>query len=202
MAAGRARREFFDARASDWEATCYPEEVRGRLLELLPAFDLAPGACVLDVGTGPGVLIPYLRRAVGPAGRVVAFDLSLPMVQKAREKPLAKQDLVLQADGHRLPFRGAVFDRVICFAAFPHFDDPGLALEEMGRVLKPGGALAVAHLLSREELARHHGGHDAVADDLLPPAPVMEALFARAGLEPPAIEDRPGRYLAFGRKAF
>lgn len=200
MGEGRSRREFFDARASDWEATCYPEEVRGRLVELLSCFGLAPGACVLDVGTGPGVLIPYLRRAVGPEGRVVAFDLSLPMVRKAREKPLAPHDLVVQADGHRLPFRRAVFDRVICFAAFPHFDDPGLALEEMGRVLKPGGSLVIAHLLSREELARHHGGHAAVADDVLPPAPVMEALFARAGLEPPSIEDCPGRYLACGRK--
>ncbi len=200
MAAGRARRDFFDARASDWEASCYPEEVRGRLLELLPCFDLAPAARVLDVGTGPGVLIPYLRRAVGPAGRVVAFDLSLPMVRKAREKPLAPQDLVLQADGHRLPFRAAVFDRVICFAAFPHFDDPALALGEMARVLRPGGRLVIAHLLSREELARHHGGHDAVADDILPDADRMRLLFRGAGLETPTIEDRPGRYLAAAGK--
>jgi len=200
MASGRARRDFFDARASDWEASCYPEEVRGRLLELLPCFDLTPGARVLDVGTGPGVLIPYLRRAVGPAGRVVAFDLSLPMARKAREKPLSPRDLVLQADGHRLPFRAAVFDRVICFAAFPHFDDPALALAEMARVLRPGGRLVIAHLLSREELARHHGGHEAVADDILPPPALMGELFARAGLEPPSIEDRPGRYLASALK--
>lgn len=200
MATGRSQREFFDSRASDWETTCYPSEVRKRLAELVPEFGLKPGACVLDVGTGPGVLIPYIRRAVGPRGRICSFDLSLPMVRQARSKPLLAQDLVLQADCHRLPFADGTFDNVVCFAAFPHFDDPAIALREMARVAKPRAFLVIAHLLSREELARHHGGHDAVADDILPDAESMRAYFRQAGLQAPRIEDRPGRYLAVAEK--
>lgn len=200
MATGRSQREFFDSRASDWETNCYPSEVRKRLAELVPEFGLKPGACVLDVGTGPGVLIPYIRRAVGPRGRICSFDLSLPMVQQARSKPLLAQDLVLQADCHRLPFADGAFDNVVCFAAFPHFDDPALALSEMARVAKPGARIVIAHLLSREELARHHGGHDAVADDILPDAATMRAYFQQAVLGDPFIEDRPGRYLAAAEK--
>jgi len=200
MPAGRSQREFFDSRAAVWEATCYPQEVRERLAALIPEFRLRAGACVLDVGTGPGVLIPYLREAIGPSGRICSFDLSLPMVRQARSKPLLAQDLVLQADCHRLPFASGAFDSVICFAAFPHFNDPALALSEMARVAKPGARIVIAHLLSREELARHHGGHDAVADDMLPDAESMRTYFAQSGLHEPLIQDRPGRYLAAARK--
>lgn len=200
MPAGRSQREFFDSRAAAWEATCYPQEVRERLAALIPEFRLRPGACVLDVGTGPGVLIPYLRQAVGPTGRICSFDLSLPMVRQARCKPLLEQDLVLQADAHHMPFDADIFDNVVCFAAFPHFDDPALALFEMARVARPGARVVIAHLLSREELARHHGGHAAVADDILPDAERMQVLFRQAGLGDPRIEDRPGRYLATGGK--
>jgi ubiquinone/menaquinone biosynthesis C-methylase UbiE len=198
--AGRSQREFFDGRALEWEHNCYPEEVRERLADLIPEFGLEPAARVLDVGTGPGVLIPYLREAIGPRGGICAFDLSHPMARQARQKPLLPLGLVLQADAHRLPFARNVFDNVICFAAFPHFDDPALALREMARVARPGARLVIAHLLSREELARHHGGHEAVADDILPDAERMRAFFRQAGLGDPFIEDRPGRYLAAAGK--
>jgi hypothetical protein len=70
-----------------------------------------------------------------------------------------------------------VFDRVICFAAFPRFDNPGQALQEMARVVKTGGAHIVAHLMSRKELAAHHGSHATVARDVLPPDPQMKVVF-------------------------
>ncbi len=198
--ASRSQREFFDARAPDWERRCYPAEARARLADLVLEFGLKAGDRVLDVGTGPGVLIPYLRRTIGPGGRICSFDLSLPMARQAQMKPRQPLDLVLQADVHRLPFGAGAFDAVICFAAFPHFDDPALALREMGRVAAAGARVVIAHLLSRDELARHHGGHEAVADDMLPPADAMRAFFQQAGLDVPAIEDRPGRYVAAAKK--
>ncbi len=197
---GRTQREFFDSRADQWERNCYPKETRVRLRELIPEFGLKPAARVLDVGTGPGVLIPSIREAIGPQGRICAFDLSFAMISQARLKPLLPSDLTLQADAQRLPFASNIFDNVVCFAAFPHFDDPQLALSEMARVARPGGTVVIAHLLSREELTRHHGGHEVVADDILPDAETMRSFFRRAGLDDPFIQDRPGRYLARARK--
>jgi len=66
----------------------------------------------------------------------------------------------------------------------------------MARVVKIGGALIVAHLMSRKELSAHHGSHATVARDVLPPDPEMEALFVAAGLSEPQIVDIPGRYMA------
>lgn len=189
------RVDFFEARARTWEATCYPPEVRERLEGLVPDFGVCAGETILDVGTGPGVLIPYIRRLVGPKGRVLALDLAWAMTVEARKKCEAPRTGVVQADVHALPCREGVFDRVLCFAAFPHFDDPSRALAEMARVLKPGGRLIIAHLMSREELARHHGAHDEVRRDVLPDAPTMARLMAEAGLTVESLEDAPGRYL-------
>lgn len=191
---------FFDTHAEGWEESCYPEPVRERLQELIAAFEVTSGSRVLDIGTGPGILIPYLRSIVGESGCVCAFDLSFPMVRQAGAKPLSAQDMVMQADVHRIPFKSGTFDHVICFAAFPHFSEPARALMEMSRVARPGAGIVIAHLLSRRELAEHHGSHSAVAEDVLPEASGMESLFVNAGVSRPVIVDIPGRYLARGVK--
>jgi len=194
------RSEFFDQRAENWEKAHYPGPVRERLQYLIQTFGVTPGETVLDVGTGPGILIPYLRPLSGISGRVFAFDLSFPMIRQARRKTLSDNDLVVQADVLEIPFGTGVFHRVICFAAFPHFADPAIALQEMGRVLKPGGSLVIAHLMSRRELAAHHGSHAGVEKDLLPDAGQMAGLFLTAGFQTPEITDMPGRYTAMARK--
>ena len=168
--------------------------------ELIDALGVAPGERVLDVGTGPGVLIPYLRALVGSLGQVCAFDLSSEMVKIAFRKRHSSGDGILRADVHHIPVRSDAVDRVVCFAAFPHFSDPGQAVREMARVLRPRGTLIIAHLLSREELAAHHAGHASVARDVLPQDRKMATFFTEAGLSPPEITDVPGRYLAKASK--
>ncbi|ROQ93198.1 class I SAM-dependent methyltransferase [Desulfosoma caldarium] len=191
--AGRA--EFFEARAARWEETCYPPEVRARLEAFLPHFGIGLGEWVLDVGTGPGILVPYVHRLVGPEGRIVALDLVRAMTVEASKKCAAPWGMVLQADVHAIPCRSGVFDRVLCFAAFPHFKEQPRALAEMARVLKPEGELIIAHLMSREELAQHHATHEDVRRDVLPDARTMTFLMRAAGFHVRTLVDEPGRYL-------
>ena len=192
--------DFFDLRAKQWEQNCYPAPTRKRLEALIPTFHVTPGARILDIGTGPGILIPYLRRIVGRKGRICAFDISFQMARHAMRKLELAEDIVLQADVHRIPFKDSTFDHVICFAAFPHFDSPDRAVQEMARVGKPGGRLVIAHLMSRGELARHHAMHSDVARDVLPDEVQMTTLFISAGITHPKITDIPGSYMAMGIK--
>ena len=191
---------FFDDRARHWEETCYPPAVRHRLAALFREFKVKPGERVLDVGTGPGILLPHLQPEVGRSGQICAFDLSFEMIRSAAAKPLDPNNILLQADTHFAPFRDGHFDRVICFAAFPHFERPEKAVCEMGRVLRVGGELIIAHLMSREELARHHATHQSVKEDRLPDHDQMKALFLSAGFNSPHILDVPGKYIARGIK--
>jgi ubiquinone/menaquinone biosynthesis C-methylase UbiE len=194
------RAAFFDERANTWEERCYPPEARSRLKELVPLFGVTKGDIMLDLGTGTGILAPYLREAAGPEGMLLSLDVSFEMVRHAAQKEAYANGLAMQATAMRLPVKDKSMDIVICFAAFPHFSDQQAALEEMYRVLRHGGRLSIAHLLSREELSRHHGGHSAVAEDKLPDDEVMRALFNNAGFPSPRITDIPGRYLASTQK--
>jgi len=133
---------------------------------------------------------------LGPHGQVCAFDLSLGMIRRVLNKPRTPGDMVFQGDVLSIPFTEGGFDRVICFAPLPHFNNPGKALQEMDRALNTNGILIVAHLLSREELAAHHGAHQTVARDILPAGHEMKSLFEQAGFLHPDIVDIPGRYMA------
>ena len=190
------RGAFFDERAAAWEENCYPPETRTRLRELIPYFSVRPCSAVLDLGAGTGVLAPYLRDMLTAEGLLVSLDISFEMARHAAMKAGYGKGCVIQATAMRLPLRDASMDTAVCFAAFPHFEDKLTALQEIFRVLRPGGNVVVAHLLSREELSRHHGGHSAVAGDKLPDDGGMCSLFRAASFPKPEIINIPGRYIA------
>jgi SAM-dependent methyltransferase len=95
------------------------------------------GLRVLDYGCGHGMAAVVLARR---GARVTAFDLSAGYLTEAGRRAAAngvRLDLV-QADGERLPFAGAAFDRVWGNAVLHHLD-MDVAGRELFRVLRPGG---------------------------------------------------------------
>lgn len=110
--------------------------------DIAPGLRLAPGAAVLDVGCGPGVITAGLARAVAPGGVAVGLDVSASMLARAAEHAEVNLALI-RADAQRLPFRDGTFDAVCSTAAVMLVDDPLEALTEMMRVLKRGGRLIV-----------------------------------------------------------
>lgn len=194
-----ARRAFFDAHAHGWEERGYPADVRGRLEVLVDCFGIEPGEKILDVGCGEGVLVPYLLDRLGPSGFVVELDNSLEMLKGAARKS-ARQIQCVWAGVETLPLVDADFDRVICFASFPHFANPVKALKQIHRVLKSAGTLVIAHLLSRDEIDRHHAKSTVVLGDELPEEAAMRELMTQTGFCVRRLEDRPGRYLLIATK--
>jgi ubiquinone/menaquinone biosynthesis C-methylase UbiE len=103
------------------------------------------GLRVLDVGCGDG---EYAARASREGADVVGLDRSQPMLEAARAMATsARADVTwCQGDARALPFRDASFDLVLAVTALCLVSEPVVALNEMSRVLRPGGVLVVGEL--------------------------------------------------------
>lgn len=121
-----------------------------------------PGGDVLEVAPGPG----YLAIELATRGyRVTGLDISESFVRIARERA-RKAGVpvdIRRGNAAQMPFADAAFDFIVCTAAFKNFSDPVGALNEMHRVLRPGGGASVFDLrkdASHEDIdleVRHMG---------------------------------------------
>ena len=168
---------------------------RSRLLPSLQKKALAElrpraGDRVLDVACGAGALVvdvaPRVERAVG-------VDLSDGMLQIARSRLLAGPDAhrlanveFLLGPSDALPFDDGTFTALVCTTALHHFPDPQRSIDEMARVLEPGGRLVIgdacrdspATKLADPLYRRFEAGHVGLQRKL-----DIEAMLARAGLQ-------------------
>lgn len=196
------KKAFFNQMAPAWDGRFYSPETRERLPNLVALFQLQRGAKVLDVGAGTGGIIPYLLEAIGPEGSIWAVDFAEEMVKIGREKFQKESRVIFElASVEDLPYKDEFFDQVVCFGAFPHFEDKVKALEEMGRVLKPGGTLIIAHALSSIALRSHHQNCAPVSKDFLPEEEEMRSLLERSGFQLTRLIDQPKCYLCEAEKA-
>ena len=110
------------------------------------AASLPPDASVLEVAPGPG----YFSIELAKLGRfaITGLDISKTFVQLARENAAQAGVAVAfrQGNASQMPLGSEQFDLVFCRAAFKNFSQPGAALREMYRVLKPGGRALIIDL--------------------------------------------------------
>jgi demethylmenaquinone methyltransferase/2-methoxy-6-polyprenyl-1,4-benzoquinol methylase len=106
---------------------------------MVSRLDLARGARVLDVATGTGLVAGDMAEKFD--ARVVGLDQSAEMLRRASERGIPEFTAV-RGDGQRLPFADGTFDAVVHTYLLRYVDDPASTLEELARVLRPGGRMA------------------------------------------------------------
>lgn len=108
------KRKFFNQMAPVWDERFYSRELFRRLDEMVGSFGLSRGDCVLDIGCG----------TVGYSGVIHGIDFAWEMLKRAGEKFETHQNVhFILGSVETIPFDDVSFDHVICFGAFPHFDN-------------------------------------------------------------------------------
>jgi ubiquinone/menaquinone biosynthesis C-methylase UbiE len=110
------------------------------------AAKLAPGADVLEVAPGPG----YFSIELASLGnfKITGLDISETFVEIAQINA-AEQGVQVdfrQGNASQMPFESNLFDLIFCRAAFKNFSQPIEAINEMHRVLRPGGRAVIVDL--------------------------------------------------------
>jgi ubiquinone/menaquinone biosynthesis C-methylase UbiE len=111
--------------------------------------ELGPGDAVLDVACGPGNFTRAFAPVVEDEGLVVGIDASSAMLTRAVQETKDENVAYVRGDASNLPFRDESFDAVCCFAALYLIEEPLKAVDEMVRVLAPGGRVALLSSVNR-----------------------------------------------------
>lgn len=150
--------------------------------ELAVACGVGEGSRVLDVASGTGETLCFLVESLG--AEVCGVDRSIEMVHRAEDKAAARRVSVgvEQADAGALPFADGSFDAAICECTLCFLDKPRV-LEEMTRVVRPGGYVGMHDLYWMEGAPRRLTRSLAELEGEEPETLTgWRALFERAGL--------------------
>jgi len=149
--------------------------------------DVAATESVLDVACGPGIVAEHLAPL---AASVVGIDLTEAMLTEARdrcERAVLNNVRFDAGNAEALPYADGSFDVVVTRLSFHHFTDPGRVLDEMIRVTRPGGRVAVIDVISAENSddSALHNAIEILRDPShvrMLPKTELRTLFAARGL--------------------
>lgn len=141
--------QYHNELAPQWSGKYSKKSFAARATALLsfPEMSELCGQKWLDVGCGTGLLSTVLSDR---GGFVIGLDASSEMIRLASKIPedrhsdSTRKRFPLQGIAERLPFCGNAFDGVLCSSVIEYLADPQECLQEIHRVLKPGGRLIIS----------------------------------------------------------
>lgn len=175
-------RSFFDKLAPIWddnEVLSTPQKINF----ILDYCDIKKGDKILDLGTGTGVLLPYLAERIGQKGKITAVDYSSGMLQRAESKfsGLIPVPLFLNLDFETENIDGE-FDHIILYCVYPHLHTPVETLKWLRKVnLAPDGIITIAFPSGPDFINNIHRERHSESD-FLPTAEKLSEFFNENGL--------------------
>ena len=192
-------RKFFNDKASTWDQSIRNNDPL-QLTALAKRLQIKPNSWILDVGTGTGVFIPYIKNSMNGSGRIICVDYAINMLHQAQKKKLSSDIAFICSEIETLHLFSNTFDTVVCYSTFPHFHDKLSALGNIHRMMKLGADLYICHTASSQTINAIHRSIPDFSDHLIPDQGQMEKLLQAVGFIEVAVCDTDNSYLATAMK--
>ena len=197
-----SKRDYFNGLAPRWDGFPSPADAPAKIARFVSRSLPTQALRILDAGCGTGLLIGSLLAEQGGASQIVELDIAEQMLLESRRKANGHRNIGhVCADALRLPFREASFDASLCFNALPHMDPMPDALQGLLGCLRPGGILAIGHLMGSLDLNAFHANVGGVVGrDRLPSAEALGEVLRQMGAEILCCEEASDWYFVRVRK--
>lgn len=190
--------------ASIYDAWFVPAVFAPLAQEVVARTAIPPQARVLDVACGSGIVARTVAAQPGFSGSVVGLDFSPAMLAAAARASAAEGHTIewVQGSAQELPFADGSFDLLFCQQGLQFFPDRQAAMDEMARVLAPGGEAVITTWRGLDEnpffaelarVVRRHAGSPALEKPFSLGDPgelgalLLGAGFAQVSVEPVVI---------------
>ena len=191
---------FFENYAGTWDRD--RKENPEILSFLVTLMGLSAGDTVLDAGSGTGILLPYLHRAVTGTGRIEELDYSHRMLEQARQKfasvpgvTYTEKDILK----YKLPQK--TYDAIVCLNFYPHIAQyKEVFIKKMTAALKQDGALIIMHDMPRSRVNALHARREEGQSCILPPVDIIATMLITAGLSVTIAMDTDSYYFIKAEK--
>lgn len=173
-----SEREFFNRMAAYWDEM---RDVNKEMLTYLSGLmGLEQGDRVLDIGSGTGVLLPFIHRGIGSTGMITALDFSEKMLECAEQKFKNLSNISFEATDIMTFQNDYFYSKVLCLNFFPHVQNKQAFLLKIHTLLKLGGTLCIMHDISRSAVNAIHESSEMVKEDRLPEGSVLAEMLVLA----------------------
>ena len=131
------------SKSADGKGILY-EYLRSAQLSVISMAGIKENINFLDIGCGTGWAVGEAAKAADYKGSFFGVDLSEGMIGKAEEKFSNHVNLYfIQGNSESIPLESSFFDVIICTNSFHHYLHPSSAMQEISRILKPGGKIYI-----------------------------------------------------------
>ncbi|CEN75468.1 methlytransferase [[Clostridium] sordellii] len=173
--------EFFNKIAKEWDSIIEVNEEKINLL--LSKLDIKSNERILDVGTGTGVIIPFIK-ALNKGGYIKGVDISTGMLNIAKEKYKNLENIEFEIKDVEEEIYEK-YDKIILYSMFPHLENKIKTVKTLiNKNLNENGKLIIAHSNSREFLNNmHKEKYKSVSKARLIPVNNQRKIFEKNGLK-------------------
>lgn len=173
--------DFFNSVAKNWDNMIEINE--SKINYLLSKLEIKKEDNILDIGTGTGVLIPFLVDKASK-GSVKGVDISKGMLEVASEKFKHLSNVDFDLVNVEKDNIGCKYDKIILYSMYPHLEDKTNTIKKLvTNNLNKDGILMIAHSNSRDFLNNlHKKADESVSESRLIEVNKQKEVFINAGL--------------------